>query len=96
MADRNYPIILGNKRDGKPNKLVLGMKSKSMGGYDVMVLGMKDKNSYTDDCSDKTLADSLDGRVYTTLHFCTMEALDKMIKCLQDTRKLWEKEKSHG
>lgn len=31
-----------------------------------------------------------DGRIYTTLRFCNMEALDTMIKLLQDTKKMWE------
>ena len=35
-------------------------------------------------------AEALDGRIYTTLRFCNMEALDTMIKLLQDTKKMWE------
>ena len=46
-------------------------------------------------------AESLDGRVYTTLRFCSLEALDNMIRLLQDTKKMWEsdlknKEDDHG
>lgn len=33
---------------------------------------------------------ALDGRIYTTLRFCNIEALDTMIKLLQDTKKMWE------
>ena len=36
------------------------------------------------------LTEALDGRIYTTLRFCNIEALDTMIKLLQDTKKMWE------
>lgn len=95
MSDKNYPIIIGNHPEGKPTKLAVGTKSQMGAGYDVLILGLKDGHKYTDECSDKILRESLDGRLYTTLHFCNLEALDRMIQCLQDTKALWEKEISH-
>lgn len=95
MARRNYPIVLGSGE--KPNKVVVGVKAGMGAGYDVMILGMKDGNDYRKGCNEEELADALDGREYATLRFCTMESLDTFIKLLQNTKKLWEKEKNnHG
>ena len=90
MKDRNYPVILGLKRNGKPTKAVLGMRVKNGTSYDVMIMGLKDNAPDIATCTKEELADSLDGRVYTTLRFCNIEALDKMIEILQDTKKMWE------
>ena len=91
MNDKNYPIILGNKPNGTPTKVILGIKSQMGSGMDVMILGLKDGSNLVDDC-DEQLMQSLDGRLYTTLHFCDIDALDKMIDVLQKTKELWEKE----
>ena len=91
MNNKNYPIILGNKPDGIPTKAILGIKSQMGSGMDVMILGLKDGSDLVDDC-DEQLIQCLDGRLYTTLHFCDIEALDKMIDVLQKTKGLWEKE----
>ena len=42
MKDRNYPVILGLKKDGKPTKAAMGMQTKNGTAYDVMILGLKD------------------------------------------------------
>lgn len=76
MKRNDLPIILGV--GDIPNKVAIGMKNNSIGGFDVMILGINNGD-----------INSLDGRSYTTLHFCKMETLDNFIKCLQDTKKLW-------
>lgn len=91
MNNKNYPIILGNKPDGIPTKVIVGIKSQMGSGMDVMILGLKDGSNLIDGC-DKQLIQCLDGRLYTTLHFCDIEALDKMINVFQKTKELWEKE----
>lgn len=101
MKDRNYPVILGLKKDGKPTKAGLGMRVKNGTSYDVMILGLKDDAPDITTSTKEELAGSIDGRVYTTLRFCNLEALDNMIELLQDTKKMWEadlknKEDDHG
>lgn len=91
MNDKNYPIILGNKPDGTPTKVILGIKSQMGSGMDVMILGLKDGSDLVNDC-DEQLIQALDGRLYTPLHFCNIDALDKMIDVLQKTKELWGKE----
>lgn len=90
MVSKNYPIILGGSE--KSNKIAIGIKSNHGVGYDVSILGLKNQNSYRSDCNTKELVDSLDGREYVTLRFCTMDSLDSFIQLLQDTKKLWIKE----
>lgn len=90
MAKRNSPIILGAGE--KPNKVAVGIKSISGLGYDVMILGLRGKSDYENGDSEEALIEALDGKEYATLRFCKMEALDAFIKCLQGTKKLWEKE----
>lgn len=34
MKDRNYPVILGLKKDGKPTKAAMGMQTKNGTAYD--------------------------------------------------------------
>ena len=101
MKDRNYPVILGLKNNGKPTKAALGIRVKNGTAYDVMILGRKDDAPDITACTKEEFAESLDGRVYTTLRFCNLKALDNMIRLLQDTQKLWEsdlknKEDDHG
>lgn len=101
MKDRNYPVILGLKKDGNPTKAALGMQTKNGTAYDVMIIGVKEDAPDIETCTKEELAESLDGRVYTTLRFCNLEALDNMIRLLQDTKKMWEsdlknKENDHG
>lgn len=101
MKDRNYPVILGLKNDGKPTKAALGIRVKNGTAYDVMILGLKDDAPDVKTSTQEEFAESLDGRVYTTLRFCNLEALDNMIRLLQDTKKMWEsdlknKEDDHG
>lgn len=90
MKDRNYPIILGTKRNGLPTKVGLGIKSKLGSGYDFMILGLNDNYPDVHTCTKEELGNALDGKLYTTLHFSTIESLDAMIHCLQDTKKLWQ------
>ena len=90
MNKRDYPIILGNKPNGKPTKLIVGVESESGSGMDVFILGLKE-DKYSDDLEGEALAEALDGRLYVTLHFCSIEAIDGMIQCLQETKELWEK-----
>ena len=90
MKDRNYPIILGLKREGKPTKAALGMRVKNGTSYDVMILGLKDDAPDVTTSTKKELAGYIDGRVYTTLRFCSLEALESMIRLLQDTKKMWK------
>lgn len=92
MVSKNYPVILGGSE--KPNKIAIGIKSNHGAGYDVTILGLKNQNDYKKDCSTEELIDSLDGREYITLRFCTMDSLDSFIRLLQDTKKLWEKEQN--
>lgn len=96
MAKTEYPIILGNNPNGKPTKVAIGMKSQMGAGMDVMILGLKEDSIHNNNCSPQKSIGVLDGRRYVTLHFCNMDALDSMIKCLQDTKLLWEKENTHG
>lgn len=101
MKDRNYPVILGLKNNGKPTKAALGIRVKNGTAYDVMILGPKDNAPDVKTSTKEEFAESLDGRVYTTLRFCNLEALDNMIELLQDTKKMWEsdlknKEDDHG
>ena len=95
MKDRNYPVILGLKKDGKPTKAALGMQVNTGIAYDVMILGLKDDAPDVKTSTKEELAESLDGRVYTTLRFCNLEALDNMIRLLQDTTKMWEQPLIH-
>lgn len=90
MKDRNYPVILGLEKDGKPTKAALGMQVKNGTAYDVMIIGLKEDAPDIETSTKKELADSLDGRVYATLRFCNLKALDNMIRILQDTKKMWE------
>lgn len=90
MKNRNYPIILGTKRNGLPTKVGIGIKSKLGSGYDFMILGLNDEHPDVNTCTKKELGNALDGRLYATLHFSTLESLDATIRCLQDTKKLWE------
>lgn len=90
MKDRNYPVILGLKKDGKPTKIGLGTQVKNGSSYDVMILGLKENAPDITTCTQKELAEALDGRVYTTLRFCNLESLNSMIELLQNTKKLWE------
>ena len=76
MKNKDIPIMLGV--GDIPNKVAVGMKNNKMGGFDVMILGINNGD-----------INILDGRLYTTLHFCKMETLDLFIKCLVDTKKLW-------
>lgn len=92
MKARNYPIILGTKRNGLPTKVGLGTKSKFGSGYDFMILGLNDDHTDVNTCSKEELRSALDGRLYTTLHFSTLKSLDATIRCLQNTKKLWETE----
>lgn len=92
MLNRDYPIILGLKRNGKHTKAGIGVKSQMGSGYDVIICGMKEDHPDIETCSKEELRNSLDGQVYTRLHFCNMEALDDVIRLLQDTKKLWENE----
>lgn len=92
ITDRNYPVILGTKRNGLPTKVGLGMKSKLGSGYDFMILGLHDDHPDVNTCTKKELGNALDGRLYATLHFSTLESLDTTIRCLQNTKKLWEAE----
>ena len=98
MKDRNYPVILGLKNNGKPIKAALGIRVKNGTAYDVMILGLKDDAPDVKTSTKEEFAESLDG---TTLRFCNLEALDNMIRLLQDTKKMWEsdlknKEDDHG
>lgn len=36
MKDRNYPVILGLKRNGKPTKACLGMRTKTWTIVDIV------------------------------------------------------------
>lgn len=90
MKDRNYPIILGTKRNRLPTKVGIGIKSKLGSGYDFMILGLNGDHPDVNTCTKKELGNALDGRLYATLHFSTLESLDATIRCLQDTKKLWE------
>ena len=89
MKDRNYPVILGLKRNGKPTKACLGIRTKNGASYDVVIMGLKENQPDINNCTKEELTEALDGRIYTTLRFCNMEALDTMIKLLQDTKKMW-------
>lgn len=84
MLDRNYPIILGRKENGRPTKILYGRKTRE-NAYDVLILGAKTDRDYPDipNCSDQEFLESLDGRCYATLHFCNEETLDKTIAFLQ-------------
>lgn len=90
MKDRNYPVILGLKRNGKPTKACLGIRTKNGASYDVVIMGLKENQPDINNCTKEELTEALDGRIYTTLRFCNIEALDTMIKLLQDTKKMWE------
>lgn len=90
MKGRNYPVILGLKKDGQPTKACLGIRTKNGTSYDVVIMGLKEDHPDISNCTKEKLAESLDGRIYTTLRFCNMEVLDTMIKLLQDTKKMWE------
>ena len=90
MKDRNYPVILGLKRNGKPTKAGLGIRTKNVASYDVVIMGLKENQPDINNCTKEELTEALDGRIYTTLRFCNIEALDTMIKLLQDTKKMWE------
>lgn len=92
MKERNYPIILGTKRNGLPTKVGLGIKSKLGSGYDFIILGLNDNHPDVNTCPKEELRSALDGRLYATLHFSTLESLDTTIRCLQNTKKLWEAE----
>ena len=91
MKNRDYPVILGLKRNGGFTKAALGYKAPDGGGYDVGIFGLKEEKSKNDikSCSNSELANTLDGRVYTVLRFTTMESLDDMIHLLQDIKGLW-------
>ena len=55
-----------------------------------MIMGLKENQPDINNCTKEELTEALDGRIYTTLRFCNMEALDTMIKLLQDTKKMWK------
>lgn len=57
-----------------------------------MILGLHDDHPDVNTCTKKGLGNALDGRLYATLHFSTLESLDTTIRCLQNTKKLWEAE----
>ena len=42
MKDRNYPVILGLKRNGKSTKACLGIRTKNGASYDVVIMGLKE------------------------------------------------------
>ena len=63
---------------------------KNGASYDVVIMGLKENQPDINNCTKEELTEALDGRIYTTLRFCNMEALDTMIKLLQDTKKMWE------
>ena len=63
MKDRNYPVILGLKKDGKPTKAALGIRVKNGTAYDVRILGLKDDAPDGKTSPKEEFADSLDGRV---------------------------------
>lgn len=87
---RDYPIILGNNKE-KPTKVVIGYKSQIfLDGVDVTILGLKEDAEYTEDCTNEEFIEMLDGREYATLHFCSVNAIDSMISCLQKAKKLME------
>ena len=44
MKDRNYPVILGLKRNGKPTKACLGIRTKNGASYDVVIWDSKKIN----------------------------------------------------
>ena len=89
MLDRNYPIILGNKENGRPTKILYGRRAGDH-AYDVLILGAKTDRDYPDlsACSTQEFVESLDGHVYATLHFCDKETIDKMIEFLQKLKEL--------
>lgn len=57
-----------------------------------MILGLNDDHPDVNVCTKDELRNALDGRLYTTLHFSTLKSLDATIRCLQNTKKLWETE----
>lgn len=83
-------VNLGVKRNGKPTKACLGIRTKNGASYDVVIMGLKENQPDINNCTKEELTEALDGRIYTTLRFCNIEALDTMIKLLQDTKKMWE------
>ena len=60
MKERNYPIILGTKRNGLPTKVGLGIKSKLGSGYDFMILGLNDDHPDVNTCTKKELGNASD------------------------------------
>ena len=72
MKDRNYPVILGLKRNGKPTKACLGIRTKNGASYDVVIMGLKENQPDINNCTKEELTEALDGRIYTTLRFCNI------------------------
>lgn len=51
MKDRNYPVILGLKRNGKPTKACLGIRTKNGASYDVVIMGLKENQPDINNCT---------------------------------------------
>ena len=84
------PISAAGDKNGARRDSRLGIRTKNGASYDVVIMGLKENQPDINNCTKEELTEALDGRIYTTLRFCNMEALDTMIKLLQDTKKMWE------
>lgn len=85
---RNYPIILGNKPDGRYTKMMVGAVTPGGHSMDLYILGLKDGAGLDDNTSN--WQEEWDGRIYAQLRFCGMEALDKTIEQLQKMKTEWK------
>lgn len=57
MKDRNYPVILGLKRNGKPTKACLGIRTKNGASYDVVIMGLKENQPDINNCTKEELTE---------------------------------------
>lgn len=92
MRRDNLPIMIGMK--DTCTKVMIGIKSDKLGGYDAHIVRLKENKPYdvVNAMTHKELIENLSGQVCCTLHFCTKKGLEDMIKGLEDIRDEWKAE----
>lgn len=69
MKDRNYPVILGLKRNGKPTKACLGIRTKNGASYDVVIMGLKENQPDINNCTKEELTEGIISKLSIYIKF---------------------------
>ena len=82
---REHYVVFG--AGDVPDKGVLGMKSRRMGGYELRILQLKNSEKY--ERGSKFDMEDVDEQ-YTTLYFRKKESLEYFIRACKDLLEIWD------